>query len=422
VAARRRERRRPLSFFMAPLEHGGLRRLDDLYRALLPPSGRALLTGGLVPCAVLLLGGIQRQLVVLFAIALASLAAAALAGLFFLPRVSAVRRLGPAPAAGAVISYRVRVTNLGRSVLRGLVVQERGLPFEVRPAGEPGRIDRLAPGESAEVVLQLACNERGVYDLDRLQVASLFPSGLLHWPRITRRCDRLWVLPRPLVPEALPLPPGRKDQPGGLPNASRVGDSTEFLGTRDFRQGDRVRDLHWPSLARTGRLVVKEFQQEFFTRIALVVDVEVPRRGFFHDPRGKQGTLTLLERSLSLGAGIAAGLANADAVVDVLAAGDEVQRVQAGRALGEEQGVLELLAAVDGARKFAPEVLLAALGPELLRLSAVVLVLVRWDGAREQVVRRLREAGLPVRVVMASGAAPAQLEPGELVAWGEAVA
>ena len=41
---------------------------------------------------------------------------------------------------------------------------------------------------------------------------------------------------------------------------------------RDYRPGDPLRRIHWKSWAKTGRPVVKEYQDEFFVRHGLILD------------------------------------------------------------------------------------------------------------------------------------------------------
>ena len=43
-------------------------------------------------------------------------------------------------------------------------------------------------------------------------------------------------------------------------------------------EGDPLRKIHWRSWARRGKPVVKEYQEEYFSRIALVLDTFLPRR------------------------------------------------------------------------------------------------------------------------------------------------
>jgi uncharacterized protein (DUF58 family) len=57
-----------------------------------------------------------------------------------------------------------------------------------------------------------------------------------------------------------------------LHSAPRRGTGPEFLGVREYRPGDSMRHVHWPSTARTGTVMVREFEEERTRRIAIVVD------------------------------------------------------------------------------------------------------------------------------------------------------
>jgi hypothetical protein len=50
----------------------------------------------------------------------------------------------------------------------------------------------------------------------------------------------------------------------------------EFLGCREYRQGDNPRHIHAPSWARIGAPIDKEFREEYAHHSALVVDVYTP--------------------------------------------------------------------------------------------------------------------------------------------------
>jgi uncharacterized protein (DUF58 family) len=394
------------SFWMPPMEHRSLRLLDDVSRGWLTQSGRVLAWATL---ALAMLHRPTTFLVIIgFGFTTGSLVTAFLTGAFFWPRkkLRLTRHLSPAPSAGEIVSYRVTVQNISRRRVRRIVVEERDLPADLRPVGEPPVIDVLQPGESASVTLQLFCKARGAYRLRRLQAASVYPSALFKWPTWNRTVETLLVYPAITRLEHLEIPLGRSYQPGGISAASRVGDSTEFFGTRDWRRGDRMRDLHWPSFARTGRLIAKEFQEEYFVRVALVVDAEVHTAG--QEAR--------FERGLSFAAGAAQVLAREEAIIDLLAAGSEVHRFQAGRALAQYENLLEVLACVEPAYKVDLATAEAVLLAEAAKLSAVLLVLNLWDARRRALVGHLRDRGVALRVLLLSPKPEeAGLQPGELL-------
>jgi len=398
-------RRKHYSFLMAPEEHDSLRWMHDLYLGVLTPLGRAVLWGA-IAAGMLALGGLAKGIVQLFAFSAAALIAGALVGLPFRPKVRLTRQLPPPVAAGERLEYRVTVENVGRRAVRQLTVQERGLPADVRPASEAEVIPLLRPGERTEVTVAVHCKLRGVYPLRRLQAASAFPSGLFKWPVRAGTEDRLVVYPKHQPIEGFEVPHGRNHQPGGISVASQVGESTEFFGTREYREGDRMRDIHWPSYARTGRLVVKEFQEEYFVRLAMVLDIEV------HSAREER----LLERSLSVAAGIADVLARREYILDLFAAGPKIFHFQAGRALAHFDHLLEILASLESGSRLDFEALEAALLPEAPRLSAVILVMMAWDARRAALVQQLKERGVAIRVLcLRPGVELPQLDADEVV-------
>lgn len=393
------------SFWMPPLEHRMIRVLDDWHRGLLAPMGRVLLWGALAS-GFLLVGGFVPLQLYAFGFCLAALAVSLATGIFFRPRVRLARRLPPPASAGEVMSYPVLVENLGRRAAYEVAIEERGLPADLRPVGEAPVLARLGPGERAQVTLRLSCPRRGAYEVRRLQAATCFPAGLCKVPRAQRARERVLVYPRFQRLERFEVPHGRNYQPGGLPVASKVGESCEFFGTREFREGDLPRDIHWPSSARTGRLIVRELQEEYFVRLAMVLDVEARSR------RAEE----LFERSLSVSAAIADVLARQEYVVDIFAAGPQVYRFQAGRALAHFENILEILACLEPGDRLDMRALEAALLPEAPRLSAVVLVMMDWDEPRAGLVRALKEHGVGVRVLcMDPRKKPTGLAPEEVV-------
>lgn len=382
-------RRRRWSFWMPPLEHGPILRLDDIYRGSLTIGGRALLWGAMAT-GVALLAFRTESLTLGFGCCISALLVAGIVSVPYRPRLRMTRRIRAYPTAGSVFQYQVEVENVGKRTARQIVVEERGLPSDLRPVGPPPKIAQLNPGERVTVNLRLSCLRRGAYDLEQLQGASVLPAGLVKSGKKIKQADRLIVLPRVRSVEDFELVHGSNYQPGGIAVASSVGESPEFLGTRDWRQGDRVRDIHWPSTARVGRLIAREYRNEYFVRLAVVLDVET------QTARDEE----LLDEAISLTAGITSALSRMDYIVDIFAAGDQVYRFQTGRALSSFENILELLACLESCRRMDSEGLEAELMPMAPNLSGVILVMMDWDDDRAELVRRLKTAGVAVRVFM----------------------
>jgi uncharacterized protein (DUF58 family) len=74
----------------------------------------------------------------------------------------------------------------------------------------------------------------------------------------------------------VPRPPPRALTRGDA-IADRLGRRGEFFGLRESRVGDDRRDVHWKSSARTGRLLVREYEDELARRVVIAVDNALPK-------------------------------------------------------------------------------------------------------------------------------------------------
>src|SRR5262245_18946709 len=154
--------------------------------------------------------------------------------------------------------------------------------------------------------------------------------------------------------DAFDVPAGRRYQPGGIPLSSSTGDAIEFVGTRDYREGDPVKNIHWRSWARRGEPVVKEYQEEYFCRIAIILDTFLPRKPRPADAAG-------FEAAISVAASIADFFSRSEYIVDILAAGPDIYEVSVGRSLGYLGNILDVLSCLEPS--YAPP--FKSIGPHL---------------------------------------------------------
>src|SRR5439155_7840266 len=116
----------------------------------------------------------------------------------------------------------------------------------------------------------------------------------------------------------------------------RVGDAEEFIGLRDYRPGDPVRAIHWKSWAKIGAPVVREFQEEYFARHALILDTFAPAGETF-------------EAAVSLTASFLAASDPLESLLDLMFVEDRAHCLTAGRGVGDRTDLLRALAAVERA-------------------------------------------------------------------------
>ncbi len=137
--------------------------------------------------------------------------------------------------------------------------------------------------------------------------------------------------------------------------------------------------------------VVKEYQEEYFCRIAVILDTFLPRRPGARDARA-------FEAAISVVASIADFFSRSEHIVDILAAGPDIYEVSAGRSLAYLENILDVLACLEP----CPEPPFRSIGPLLFeklgQITTVVAVLQDWDEAREGFLRQVNALGTAVRV------------------------
>ena len=381
----------------------------DWYGKRLTSAGRIVAFGFLISTIL----GFSTIDVPIYLIACATAAlilTGVLLSLFFRPKLEVLRRLPKHVRAGETIKYDIKIINSSPQPARYLKVEEMGLAQELKPFPLNSQGFKFIPAKSeTELSLSLECSKRGVYNLAPPVISSAYPSGLVKALRQAGPEQSLMIYPYFKHLSDFPLPTSRRYQPGGLYMTSDVGDSTEFLCTREYREGDNVRDIHWASWARTGKPVIKVFQEEFFVRLAMLLDSEV---------RGEDDQA--FEAGISLAASVADVLSRQEYIIDIFAAGEKIYRFQAGRSLAHFDNILQILACITHAPRVKMNTVREALAPEAGSLSALVCILMDWDEERRDLVRSLNSLGLATRSIVVKKGPPTlsiQGEPG--VSWWE---
>ncbi len=182
------------------------------------------------------------------------------------------------------------------------------VPTRVRPPALPLAIPIPASDAAASLSLRfpVPTQDRGVFRLRGtglwcLDSLSLFGGRVAAGPGAT-----VTVLP---VPEPIELAPGLLHGERGTEDVElhaslaprRQQNMGDFAGLRAYVPGDRLRLLYWPALARTGELLVREFEDIGAHRVHLLADVR--------SHLGRRGAEAVL--SAAAGAGLAALAAGA---------------------------------------------------------------------------------------------------------------
>lgn len=141
----------------------------------------------------------------------------------------------------------------GRAILPSRVVLPVG-----GGRGEFG-IQRLAPGEKAEELFAIPTQRRGVVKVGPVSVVRGDPLGLFE--RAHRRDDPvdLFVHPKTVLFDGQSL--GFLRDLEGLPAADLSRDDVSFHALNEYQPGDDLRHVHWRSTARTGVMMVRQYEE-----------------------------------------------------------------------------------------------------------------------------------------------------------------
>ena len=275
-----------------------------------------------------------------------------------------------------------------------LVERRRGARLPERP------VPAILPGSEVEVRMEVWPARRGRLRLVGVTLARPDPFGLYRGFIRVPAPQSLVVLPRRYPVPDLDLPGTRRYQQGGVALAASVGDSEEFASLRDYRPGDPLRRIHWRSWARAGKPIVKEYQDEFFVRHALVLDTfGAPGDAF--------------EEAVSVAASFAVAIPTQDSLLDLMFVGPQAYCFTAGRGLAHADRMLEVLAGVEpcGGKPFS-----ALRGAVLERhgeLSGAICVLLDWDAERRAFVDALRGTGVPTLTLVITRDGADATDPGD---------
>lgn len=256
----------------------------------------------------------------------------------------------------------------------------------------------LKSREEGRFAVEMTPLRRGVIRFNDLRVLLPDPFGLF------QRCKRIKAPPATLVvlPRRFPLP--HFEMPGGSAfkisgeaNTNTIGTSGEFVGLRDYRPGDPLRQIHWKSWARTGRPIVKELEDTHYPRYGLVVDTLSDKRSD-----------VAFEEVVSVAASFAAAINTGESLLDLMFLKNEAHIVTAGRGVARAEKLLEVLAGVMPER----EENFTALSQLILRhredLTSCLVIFNGWDSARADFLQSLTRTGMVcLPIVVGSGPRPA---------------
>jgi uncharacterized protein (DUF58 family) len=233
--------------------------------------------------------------------------------------------------------------------------------------------ERVGPGVAQPLRWQGPPLVRGKYNFASTDLATRSPFGLLERRVVLDLRQQVLVYPKigTLTRRWRQLQRDSKETRRGRRH-DRTAQQQEYHGLRDYRSGDSRRWIHWRTTARTGELMVKEFEQENEQQIAILLDPWLPRSKV--SPENREA----LEKAIRF---------TATTCVDACRQGGRALLLGwTGTSPGVLQGsatvrllheVLELLATMRGSPEGKLAGLFESLPPAIIREAVIVLVSTR---------------------------------------------
>lgn len=234
---------------------------------------------------------------------------------------------------------------------------------------------------------------RGLFQLGPMTVRTGDPFGIFTAEFSFPQSNSFVVYPPISVMPDFQIPAG--SQFGSTRSLKRTQQITsDASGIREFAPGDPLKRIHWLSTARTGRIMVKEFDLEPSAGVWIILDMH-------RSVQAGHGDESTEEYAVKIASALAYQQVREGKAVGLAAFGRDRILLEPQRGTGQLWKVLENLALVAAAGTVPFDRLLSELVPALGRGMSVVAVTPSADPAWPTALRQLGERGLhPSAIVL----------------------
>ncbi len=258
------------------------------------------------------------------------------------------------------------------------------------------------------------CRQRGRFTLGPVTLTTGDPFGLFKMQRELSQTASIIVYPAIVDLASFSTPSGQL--PGGEDLRRRTHYvTTNVRGVRDYAPGDSFNRIHWPSTARKGHLIVKEFELDPLADVWLFLDMDKVAQAELEwkpvlerrEPAllwAKRPRLELAPSTEEYGVTITASLAKhfivRNRAVGMASYAQQREVVPADRGERQLSKILETLAVIKGVGKIPLAQVLAAEGLHLVRGTTIIVITSSTDKKWVTASRHLEQRGLRVVAVL----------------------
>lgn len=286
-------------------------------------------------------------------------------------------------------------------------------------------VSSLGPRHSRGWAVRTHCFQRGRFRLGPMRVISGDPLGLYHFTRDIPQTSSVIVYPE--APELPRFAPPLGQLVGGETIRNRTHNVTpNVAGVRDYEPGDSFNRIHWRSTARTGRIIVKEFEEDPTAHVWLVVDLQremhtedpdyEPPRGdrpvtIWSKEKPEQIPPATEEYAVTIGAALARHFIERNRSIGFIAQGEDRDVLQPDRGRRQLVKILEHLAVLRATGGMRLADVIALENSFFTRGTTVVVVTPSPDTGWVDALRDLKRRGIRTLAVTVD---PASFNPERL--------
>lgn len=169
------------------------------------------------------------------------------------------------------IKVVLRIKNRGKGTLFHIV---EGIPEGARVKGKEEKMVYLRKGGKTELRYSISFPLKGKYKIGPVRVRCFDP--MLFWVReyVIEAVDTVDVYVGTEDLRRVRIEPTKTRNWLGNIMSKRIGIGTEFYSIRDYVSGDDMRRINWKGSARTGRILVNEYEGENSGDAVIVLDAK----------------------------------------------------------------------------------------------------------------------------------------------------
>jgi len=278
-------------------------------------------------------------------------------------------------------------------------------------------VTSLSPRKKRGWTTQTRCRRRGRFTLGPASVISGDPFGLFRREKLFSATSTMVVYPLTVGLPGFVLPVGV------FPGRGQMQRRTHYItpnvaSVREYYPGDSFNRIHWPSSAKQGRLIVKEFELDPTADVWLFLDMElsVQTDQTVREPVEREEPIALLssskrfaldpsteEYSVTVAASLAQHFLSQNRSVGLAAYGQHREVIQSERGSRQLTKIMETLAVIQARGRIPLAQVLVAEGSRLRQNVSVIAISASTDPVWVGALRGLRRRGVHGMAVVIDG-------------------